>query len=136
MTNYEKYKDDLIKMPISGFSFAVKKDTNELCKCVDIVCCSECIFDNIECSDKKLEWLDKEYKEPTKTKEKEIDWEKVPKDTLLLVRNENDDTITKEYYAGFRTRLGRIATYSGGRTSKTTNSIFNYWDEAKIVDKE
>lgn len=135
MTNYEKYKDDLIKMTINGFSFVVKKDTNELCKCRDNDCL-ECIFNNMKCNDEKLEWLDEEYKKPTKKKEKEIDWQNLPQDTLLLVKNENDDTFIKEYYAGFKPETGRILTYRGGRTSKTTDYTFNHWDYAEIADKE
>ena len=92
MTNFEKYKDELIKLSVSNIG-AINKNTNEPAICSQINC-SDCLFYNGQgiCKDKMKNWLDTEYKEP------EVDWSKVPVDTKVYVRiNEEDEWIPRHF---------------------------------------
>ena len=69
MTNFEKYKDDLIK--IEG-DFAFDKNTKEVVGCNTLdgverrIDCVDCIFNNENCFESdKIKWLYSEYEEPT-----------------------------------------------------------------------
>lgn len=68
MTNFEKYKDDLIK--IEG-DFAFDKNTKEIVGCNTLdgverrIECEECIFNKGTCYESdKIKWLFSEYEEP------------------------------------------------------------------------
>lgn len=62
MTNFEKYKDDLIE--IEG-EFAVNKNTGEVTRCDSYIECKDCIFFSRNCAESdKIQWLYEEYKEP------------------------------------------------------------------------
>ena len=68
MTNFEKYKDDLMK--IEG-TFAVDKNTREIVGCDTLdgverrIDCENCIFNEGNCFERdKIKWLYSEYKEP------------------------------------------------------------------------
>jgi hypothetical protein len=63
MTNFEKYKDNLMK--IEG-CFAFDKNTKKIIRCADSISCEHCLFDTKNCCEKsKIKWLYEEYKEPT-----------------------------------------------------------------------
>ena len=62
MTNFEKYKDELMK--IEG-EFAVDKNTREIVNCDSYISCEDCIFISRNCAESdKIKWLCEEYKEP------------------------------------------------------------------------
>ena len=62
MTNFEKYKDDLIE--IEG-EFAFDKHTREILSCSSCINCDDCIFNERNCTgSEKIKWLCKEYEEP------------------------------------------------------------------------
>jgi hypothetical protein len=64
MTNFEKYKDELMK--IKG-SFAVDKNTKKIVECdfTDSIECEDCIFNSTCCFESdKIKWLYKEYEPP------------------------------------------------------------------------
>ena len=68
MTNFEKYKDDLIK--IEG-DFAFDKNTKEVVGCNTLdgverrIDCVDCIFNKESCFESdKIKWLYSEYEEP------------------------------------------------------------------------
>jgi len=63
MTNFEKYKDDL--MEIKGF-FAVDKAQRKVVKCDSGIYCKDCLFNNPEshCEGDRIKWLYKEYEPP------------------------------------------------------------------------
>ena len=68
MTNFEKYKDDLMK--IEG-SFAFDKNTREIVGCDTsdgverCIVCEDCLFHEGDCFESdKIKWLYSEYKEP------------------------------------------------------------------------
>lgn len=62
MTNFEKYKNDLMK--IKG-CFAFDKAQQRVTKCDAHINCKDCLFDEGECFESdKIEWLYKEYEPP------------------------------------------------------------------------
>ncbi|MBQ3943342.1 MAG: hypothetical protein II669_03405 [Elusimicrobia bacterium] len=62
MTNFEKYKDYLMK--IDG-EFAFNKNTREILSCSSCINCDDCIFNERNCAESdKIKWLCKEYEEP------------------------------------------------------------------------
>lgn len=59
MTNFEVYKDDLIK--IKG-CFAFDKAQRRITKCDAHIACKDCLFNGENCLESdKIEWLYKEY---------------------------------------------------------------------------
>jgi hypothetical protein len=62
MTNFEKYKDDLMK--IEG-CFAFNKNTKKITRCDDSIICKDCLFEmEHPCENGKIKWLCEEYEEP------------------------------------------------------------------------
>ena len=60
MTNFEKYKDDL--MEIEGV-FAFNKHTKKIVKCNKNISCRDCVF-NFNCLERnKIKWLYEEHEE-------------------------------------------------------------------------
>lgn len=64
--------------------------------------------------------------------EPEIDWDSVPIDTPVLVRNHKDDPWIKRYFAG-TTGGGNAKVWYGGYTSKTTEN-YGYWKYTKLLE--
>ena len=61
MTNFEKYKDDLMK--IEG-NFAFDKVKRRVIECGTDIDCEDCIFNGNCFEDVKIKWLYKEYESP------------------------------------------------------------------------
>ena len=62
MTNFEKYKDDLIE--IDG-EFAFNKNTEKIVECGKGIYCEDCIFNERGCFESdRIKWLCEEYKNP------------------------------------------------------------------------
>ena len=63
MTNWERYKDEMLKLLITGLNSTVIKGKVTPCYSVD---CNDCPFNNIaesSCSKAIRKWLDEEYEE-------------------------------------------------------------------------
>lgn len=113
MTNYEKYKDDIIKTLLNN--------------------CENCQF-NDECgSDTLRKWLDSEYVESEK---EEVDWSKVPIDTKVLVSDDNGNWV-RGYFAGYDRRNKVIYTFTLGATSWTNEDMGRTeWRYGKLAEDE
>ena len=62
MTNFEKYKDDLIE--IEG-EFAFNKNTEKIVECGTGIYCEDCVFNERGCFESdRIKWLCEEYEEP------------------------------------------------------------------------
>lgn len=130
MTNYEKYKDKIDKIWNDGKVIGVTEDC-KVTSCDEISSCNECIF-NEECDLKSQKWLVSEYKDPVE----DVDWNKVPVDTPILVRYSEYDEWHKRYFAKFENE--RIATFSLGSTSWSSygdNDIV-FWKYAKLANPD
>ena len=142
MKNREKYRDEILNSVFRGngeayCEFAKKNVLPNLTDCTNWECeelpacwlCRE-IFDF---------WLDEEYEEPPKP---EVDWSKVPVDTLVKVRDDENDKWTLRYFRSFN----KIYTsyphgydyevWALGATSVTTEGDTEYWKYCELVEDE
>lgn len=62
MTNFEKYKDEILEISKNG-TIAVNKQKNMPVHC-STTPCSECIFRSDTCTSQLINWLYEEYQEP------------------------------------------------------------------------
>ena len=77
-------------------------------------------------------WLDEEYEEP------EIDWNTVPVDTLVRVRDFEIEEGTLRYFKGIdgEATQARFMAWNGGATSKTAYGDYTHWKYCELVDGE
>lgn len=79
-------------------------------------------------------WLDEEYIEPQKP---EVDWNNVPVDTLVRVRNDEDSPWVLQYFKEFdEDRSYKFLAWSNGRTSKTAGGMRTGWKYCELVEDE
>lgn len=135
MTNYEKYKDELIKHVIAQSYIGLDINTNNIAGCSDL-CCERCKFNENRaiCNDvdEMMMWLNSEYIEP---KKEEVDWSKVPIDTKILVSDDNKNWY-RRHFAYYRDK--RIGAFNNGVTSWTTNDLSETsgWEYGKLLEDE
>lgn len=127
MTNYEKNKELLDMYAVADVSWGVDRD-GKISECHGN--CGHCIFGLDEiCTQKRLEWLQQEYKEP----EVEVDWSKVPIDTPILVKTGINDEWTERIFAGYI--AGKVCAFNVGQNSENFNCIY-VWYFAKLAEQE
>ena len=78
-------------------------------------------------------WLDEEYTEPPKP---EVDWDNVPVDTLVRVRDCEDDEWVLRYFAGIDEEAPkfRFMAWGDGTTSKTAYGNYTHWKYCELVE--
>ena len=135
MKNREKYKNELMDViktdgRICGF---VKKhevfrmfgkDSKSYCKMTCLTCGTALQF-----------WLDEEYEEPPKP---EVDWDNVPVDTLVRVRDFESEEWTLRYFKGIDGEFpgSKFMAWDGGSTSKTAYGDYTRWKYCELVEDE
>ena len=129
MKNREKYKNelmDVIKMDgrICGF---VKK--HEVFRMIGTGWESFCEMDCIACGTALQIWLDEEY---------EVDWSKVPVDTLVRVRDYENVEWYLRYFKGIdkSNPEEKYEAWLNGTTSKTSNDKYVHWKYCELVEME
>lgn len=121
MTNYEKYKDEIIKELVLGSNCHVrKKYVLKSDDCSSLGCSA--------CKKLTLEWLEAEYVEPT------VDWSNVEVDTSILVGTKEDDCVHKRHFA--KLDDGTVCAWNDGKTSFTSNGHCTPWPCAKLAEVE
>ena len=140
MKNREKYKNelmDVIKMDGNICEFMIKhgvskmfgKDTESFCGETECTSCTTAL---------QL-WLDEEYIEPQKPK---VDWSKVPVDTLVRVRDDEDDEWVLRYFDSFEDESFRYMSghnyrvFADGATSVTGRDYVEQWKYCELVEDE
>lgn len=80
-------------------------------------------------------WLDEEYEEPPKP---EVDWNEVPVDTLVRVRDYEGDEWVLRYFAGIdeETPKFRFLTWDVGATSITACGNYTHWKYCELAEDE
>ena len=65
-----------------------------------------------------------------------VDWENVPVDTKILVKNRKDDTWIKRYFAKYKN--GKVYAWNNGATSFSADNKYNVadWKYAKLYKEE
>lgn len=131
MNNKEKYKNELIKDikmegRICGF---VKK--HEVFRMIGTDWERFCEMDCVACGTALQLWLDEEYEEP------EVDWDNVPVDTLVLVRNSKNENWTLRHFKRIRdtTSTYRFETWDDEKTSKTTDGLITLWRYCELAEE-
>ena len=135
MKNREKYKNELMDVikkdgRICGF---VKKHGvfQTFGKNFESFCKMTCVT----CGVALDLWLDEEYKEPPKP---EVDWSNVPVDTLVRVRDREDQEWTLRYFKGIDdgNAMCRYSVWVLGATSKTANNSYMLYKYCELVEDE
>ena len=136
MKNREKYKNelmDIIKEDGKLCEFVKKhevfrmfgKDSKSYCKMTCVTCGTALQL-----------WLDEEYEEPPKP---EVDWCHVPVDTLVRVRDREEQEWILMYFKGISDydRSHRFMTWCDGATSKTAcGGEYMMWKYCELVEDE
>lgn len=77
-------------------------------------------------------WLEEEYIEPPKPK---VDWSKVPVDTLVHVRDDENDKWALRYFKWFvRGHRTPFVTWADGATSITAEACTEYWKYCELAE--
>lgn len=133
MKNREKYKNELMDV--------IKNDGN-ICKFMINHCVSQMFGKDTEsfcgetectsCNTALQLWLDEEYEEP------EGDWDNVPVDTLVRVRDFESEEWTLRYFKGIDGEFpgSKFMAWDGGSTSKTAYGDYARWKYCELVEDE
>lgn len=79
-------------------------------------------------------WLEEEYIEPPKPK---VDWSKVPVDTRVRVRNDENGEWLLRYFCEWNEYMDhKYSTFNNGRTSKTATYYIENWRFCELVEDE
>lgn len=138
MKNREKYRDEILNSVFSGnveeyCEFAKKYVLPNLTDCTNGEC-NELHACGL-CRDIFAFWLDEEYTEPPKS---EVDWDKVPVDTLVRVRDAEDEKWLLRYFKGINDKhlRRRYEAWESGTTSKTASGKYLCWNYCELVEGE
>lgn len=108
MTNYEKYKELVIRCVLNDCVCALAHEAYEEKSCDSRTC--------KECCEFTAEWLNREYSE--------IDWSKVEVNTPVLI--EGEEGIICRHFSGYS--HGHVFVYANGQTSWTNNGETQAWE--------
>ena len=126
MKNKEKYAKEILEVACSGNSFAFDKTTNKVVPCRSILC-SDCLFGHNCCDKAVKEWCESDYVEPP------VDWSKVPVDTPILVRDEDEEKFKKRHFAKYANE--KVYAWNMGTTSWTADeNCVTTWNCAKLAE--
>lgn len=125
MLNKEKYAKEILDIVCQeGSNPAIVNNAPTKC---DDAPCSECkLYYCDSCARGFAEWANSEYKEH------EIDWNKVPVDTCILITDSYGYTL-KRHFAKYDNK--KIYAYPDGTTSWSFNKDSNqlvYWNEKNV----
>ena len=128
MLNKEKYAKEIIDISCDVYGIAKQNGHLQPCRHTS---CSKCDFNTtLCCSEEIRKWADSEYKE------REIDWNKVPVDTCILITDSYGYTL-KRHFAKYYNKT--IYSYPDGTTSWSFNqdsSQLISWDEKNVQIKK
>lgn len=129
MKNKEKYAKEILDIACNGHCIA--KIDGKITEC-GRTNCAECDFGGSSiCTAKTAEWANSEYIEPP------VDWSKVAVDTPILVRNSEEETWRKRYFAKYEHET--VYAWSGGATSWSVLDVVKDildWKMAKLEESE
>ena len=142
MKNREKYREEIVRAlgddkVVNGKTCLFMKG-NVIPRFVpeENVRQNPCGFMTCEtCSKMFAFWLDEEYKEPPKP---EVDWSKVPVDTLVMVKDFEGEEWVLRYFKEIDENCeeSKYVTWIAGSTSKTAYGFTEYWNHCELVEEE
>lgn len=136
MKNREKYKNELIKVIKKDGKLCEFVKKHEVFRMFGNDSKSYCKMTCVTCGTALQLWLDEEYEEPPKP---EVDWTKVPVDTLVRVRDREEQEWILMYFKGISDydRAHRFMTWCDGATSKTAcGGEYMMWKYCELVEDE
>lgn len=127
MLNKEKYAKEILDIVCQdGENPAIINNTPTKC---DDVQCSKCkLYYYGSCARGFAEWANSEYKEH------EIDWNKVPVDTPVYVRDDSSNDWNKRYFCKFDSDNNLYSCYFNGNTSWSNKNILCGWKQCKLAE--
>ena len=138
MKNREKYRDEILNSVFRGkgeeyCEFVKNNVLPNLTDCTNGEC--EELYSCGLCRDIFAFWLDDEYEEPPKP---EVDWSNVPVDTLVRVRDSEDEDWTLRYFKGIdeEATASRFIAWGNGTTSKTAYGNYTHWKYCELAEDE
>ena len=136
MKNREKYKNELMDVIKEDGMVCEFVKKHEVYRMFENDSKSYCKMACATCSTALNLWLDEEYEEP------EIDWNNVPVDTLVLVRDYEEDEWLLRYFKCFSrtpsayTPERDYEVWALGATSVTAEWDTERWRYCELVDDE
>ena len=131
-TNYEHYKEIIERLWDRSNGVGYSITDNRLMTCAE-TSCDNCLFneDKNGCNAAEKRWLVSEYKDPAE----DVDWSKVPVDTMVLVRDDGDIWY-KRYFAKYENSA--IYAFSSGGNSWSDNGRMDTtpWKYVKLANPE
>lgn len=127
MLNKEQFAKEIVEIATTEGGIGVIN--GKPCVC-GMTSCNDCDFNLHTCLEELKKWANSEYKEI------EIDWDKVPVDTPVLVWDYDDRCKKKRYYAG--TNDTKFMSFTGGATSWSSDSgkEITSWQNCELARKE
>lgn len=137
MKNREKYADKIIKIVLNGETCDFMKNV-VIPLYIDGRESSEnfCSTNSCEgCSKLFAFWLDEEYEEPPKP---EVDWSKVPVDTLVRVWDTRAYECVLRYFKGIddSNPTRKYVAWAKGATSVTAYGQVTHWKHCELAEEE
>lgn len=134
MKNREKYREQIIKAIKSHETCEFMNDT-VIPEFIGSKTDSKCICEMGDCRACLIRftlWLDEEYEEH------EVDWSKVPVDTLVRVRDREDQEWILRYFKGINEDSLRRSyeVWESGATSITAEGKYLCWKYCELVEDE
>lgn len=132
MKNREKYKDELTGVIKADGRICGFMKHHDVFRMIGKDWESFCEMDCIACGTALQLWLDEEYEEP------EVDWAKVPVDTLVRVRDLESEEWILKYFKGIDEEVpeSRFMAWDDGATSKTAYGNYTHWVRCELVEVE
>lgn len=133
MKNREKYKNELMDVIKKDGKLCEFVKKHEVFQMFGKDSTSYCKMTCVTCGTALQLWLNEEHEEP------EVDWSKVPVDTLVRVRDEENEEWILQYFKGVDEKSSdrRYLTWVGGATSKTASSLdYARWKYCELVEEE
>lgn len=132
MKNREKYKNELIEVIKKDGKICEFVKKHEVFRMFGTDLKSYCKMTCVTCGTALQLWLDGEYEEP------EVDWGKVPVDTLVRVRDREDKEWILRYFKGINEDSLRqiYEVWESGATSKTADGKYLCWKYCELVEDE
>lgn len=136
MKNREKHREEIIKAIKSRETCEFMNDT-VIPEFIGSKTDSKCICEMGDCRACLIRftlWLDEEYMEPPKP---EVDWGKVPVDTLVRVRDHESEEWRLQYFKGIDdSSTERFMVWECGATSVTAEGDYTNRKYCELVEEE
>ena len=141
MKNREKYREEIIKAIKNRETCEFMNDT-VIPEFIGSKTDSKCICEMGDCRACLIRftlWLDEEYMEPQKP---EVDWSNVPVDTLVRVRDNEDDEWLLRYFDSFEDESfssmsgHNYRVFADGATSVTGRDYVEQWKYCELEEDE